>query len=41
MIKYKRNCYTNRRIYFIIKEEKVFDKFIEVLEKVSNIVKRN
>ena len=40
MIKYKINFYKNRRIYFIIKEEKVYDKFVESLVKVRNIIKK-
>ena len=39
MIKYKRNFYENRHIYFLIKEEKVFIKYMEILEEVSNIIK--
>ena len=27
--------------YFMIEEEKVLDKYMEILEKVSNIVKKN
>ena len=27
-------------IYFLIKEEKVFIKYMEILEKVSNIIKK-
>ena len=39
MIIYKINFDENRRIYFLIKEEKVFIKYKEILEKVSNIIK--
>ena len=39
MIIYKRNFDENRHIYFLIKEENVFIKYIEILEKVSNIIK--
>ena len=39
MIIYKRNFDENRRIYFLIKEEKVFIKYITILDKVSNIIK--
>ena len=28
-------------MYFMIKEEKVFDKYMEIWEKVSNIIKKN
>ena len=38
MIKYKRNVYKNRHIYFIIKEEKVFDEYVGISEKVTNII---
>ena len=34
MIIYKRNFDKNRRIYFLIKEEIVFIKYMEILEKV-------
>ena len=27
-------------MYFMIKEEKVFDKYMEIWEKVSNIIKK-
>ena len=40
MIIYKRNFDQNRRIYFLIKEE-VFIKYMEILEKISNIIKKN
>ena len=39
MIKHKRNFDEFRRIYFLIKEEYVFIKCVEILEKVSNIIK--
>ena len=39
MIIYKRNIDKNRCIYFLIKEVKVFIKYMEILEKVSNIIK--
>ena len=39
MIIYKRNFDENRHIYLLIKEENVFIKYIEILEKVSNIIK--
>ena len=39
MIIYKRNFDENRRIYFLIKIEKVFNKYMEILEKVRNIIK--
>ena len=38
MIMYKINSNENRRINFFIKEEKVFIKYMEILE-VSNIIK--
>ena len=38
MIIYKRSFDENRRIYFSIKEEKVFIKYMHILEKVSNII---
>ena len=41
MIIYNRNFHENRHIYFLIKEEKVFLKYMEILEKVSNIIKNN
>ena len=28
-------------MYFVIKEEKDFDKYMEILEKVSNIITKN
>ena len=39
MIVYKISFDENRRIYFLIKEEKVFFKYMEILEKFSNISK--
>ena len=39
MIIHKRNFDENRRIYFLIKIEKVFNKYMEILEKVRNIIK--
>ena len=39
MIIYRRNFDENRCIYFLIKEENVFIKYIEILEKVSKIIK--
>ena len=39
MIIYKRSFHENKRIYFLIKEEKVFIKYMEILEKVNNIFK--
>ena len=38
MIIYKRNFDKNRHIYFLIKEEKVFIKYMKTLEKVSKII---
>ena len=39
MIIYKINFDENRRIYFLIKKEKVFIKYMEILEKVRNIIR--
>ena len=39
MIIYKRNFDENRCIYFLVKKEKVFFKYIAILDKVSNIIK--
>ena len=39
MIIYKRSFDENKHIYFLIKEEKVFIKYMEILEKVNNIIK--
>ena len=39
MIIYKINFDDNRRIYFLIKKEKFFIKYMEILEKVRNITK--
>ena len=39
MIIYKTNFDENRCIYFSIKEEKSFIKYMENLEKVRNIIK--
>ena len=36
---YKRRFDETRHIYFFIKEEKVFIKYMEILEKVRNIIK--
>ena len=36
----KRNFDENRCIYFSIKEEKVFIKYVEILENVGNIIKK-
>ena len=36
---YKINFDENRHIYFLRKKEKVFVKYMEILEKVSNIIK--
>ena len=33
MIIYKRNFEENRRIYFLVKEEKILIKYMEILEK--------
>ena len=39
VIIYRRNLDENRRIYFLIKVEKVFIKYKEIFKKVSNIIK--
>ena len=39
MIIYKINFDDNRRTYFLIKKEKFFIKYMEILEKVRNITK--
>ena len=38
-IVYKRRFDETRHIYFFIKEEKVFIKYMKILEKVRNIIK--
>ena len=40
MIKYKTNFDERRSIYFLIKKEKIVINFIEILEKISNIIKK-
>ena len=40
MIIHKINFDEFRRIYFLIKEGYVFIKYVEILEKVSNIIKK-
>ena len=43
MIIYIKNFDENRRIYFLTKEkikEKVFIKYMKILDKVSNIIKK-
>ena len=39
MIKYKRDFDENKHIHFLIKKEKVFIKYMEILEKVRNTIK--
>ena len=39
--KYKRYFDKTKCTYSMIGEEKVFDKYMEILEKVSNILKKN
>ena len=39
MIVYKRNFVENKHIYFFIKEEKVCVKYMEILEKITSIIK--
>ena len=41
MILYKKDFDESRSIYFLIKEENVFIKYVKILEKVRNIVKAN
>ena len=41
MVIYKRNFDENGHIYFLMKEEKVFIKYMEILEKLCNIIKTN
>ena len=41
MILYKKDFDESRSTYFLIKEEKVFIKYVKILEKVRNIVKAN
>ena len=38
---YKRNSYKTRSMYFLIKDEKCLQKYNEICEKVSNIIKKN
>ena len=40
MIIYKRNFDENRHIYFFIKQEKVFIKYLEIFEKIRKIIKK-
>ena len=40
MIIYKRNFDENRHIYFFIKQEKVFIKYVEIFEKIRKIIKK-
>ena len=37
---YKRNFDKTKCMYFLIKDEKCFDKYIEIWEKISNIIKK-
>ena len=39
MIIYKRSCDENRRISFLIKEEKTFIKYMGILQKLRDIIK--
>ena len=39
MIICKRNFDENRHIYFLIKKEKLFIKYMDILEQVRNIIK--
>ena len=41
MIIYKRNFDENRLIYILIKEETVSVTYMEILGKVSSIIKKN
>ena len=38
---YKRNSYKTRCMCFLIKDEKCLQKYNEICEKVSNIIKKN
>ena len=38
---YKRDFDKTKCMYFLIKDEKIFDKYYEIREKVSNIIKKN
>ena len=40
MVLCNRNFDENKLIYFLTKEEKVLIKYMEILEKVSNIIKK-
>ena len=40
MSAYRRDLDETECIYFMVKEEKVFDKYIEIWEKISNIIKK-
>ena len=39
IIIYKRNFDENKHLYFLIKEGAVFIKYMEILEKIRNIIK--
>ena len=41
MIIYSRYSYMNKCMYFMIKDENIFDKYVIILEKVSNIIIKN
>ena len=41
MSAYKIDLDETECIYFMIKEEKVFDKYMEIWGKVSNLIKRH
>ena len=38
---YKRYSDKTKCMYFMIKDEKIFDKYVTIWEKVSNIIKKN
>ena len=37
---YGRDCDKTKCMYFLIKDENIFDKYSEIQEKVSNIIKK-
>ena len=40
MSAYRINFNKAKFMYFMIKEEKVFDKYMEIWEKLSNVIKK-
>ena len=41
MIIYRRDFDKTKCMYFLIKDENLFDEYNEIWEKVSNIIKKN